>query len=222
VTDGPAAGVLVVGYGNPLRSDDGSACRGGRRSRPIHGSRRRDPGRAPAHPGAGARCQPGVAAGARGCRRGPRARGDRGPADRDRVGGPWFTQEAGPPLTHHMDPSGILSLSRELFGAAPSSVVLIGIGASVLEVGETLSPLVAATVPRVVELVAGWWWITWLASSSSRPAPRRAERCTRWAWSRSSSTRPLGARRRSAGLPRRRAPRDDDPRGRPPPGVGEC
>jgi len=156
VTDGPAAGVLVVGYGNPLRSDDGVGPA-------VAEALAADPRLAGAEIRAEHQLTPELALDA------SRASllvlvdaaEDLAPGAIEvrrietGLAGRGFTQEAGPPLTHHMDPSGILSLSRELFGAAPSSVVLIGIGASVLEVGETLSPLVAATVPRVVELVAG-------------------------------------------------------------------
>ena len=156
MTVGPAAGVLVVGYGNPLRSDDGVG--------PAVAERlAQDPRLRGAEIRAEHQLTPELALDASGAtllvlidaaedagagevvvrRLGP---------DGTTGGGP--VEEAGPPLTHHLDPGGLLALARELFGAAPASVVIVGIGVASLEVGETLSPEVQAAVPRVVELVA--------------------------------------------------------------------
>ena len=56
-------------------------------------------------------------------------------------------------MTHHLDPSGLVGLARELWGAAPR-VVLVRVGVESLEVGDRLSPVVEAAVPRAVEAVA--------------------------------------------------------------------
>jgi hydrogenase maturation protease len=59
---------------------------------------------------------------------------------------------SGDAWTHHVDPAGIVGLARELFGAAPP-VVMISIGPASLEVGETLSDVVEASVTRAADLV---------------------------------------------------------------------
>ncbi len=56
-------------------------------------------------------------------------------------------------MTHHLDPSGLVGLARELWGAAPP-VVLVSMGVASLEVGDRLSPIVEAAVPRAAEAVA--------------------------------------------------------------------
>ena len=156
MTDGPAAGVLVVGYGNPLRSDDGVG--------PVVAERlAADPRLLGADVRAEHQLTPELAldasrasllvlvdaaedleAGEVAVRR----------IDHGGAAGPGLPEEAGPPLTHHLDPGGLLALARQLFGSAPAEIVIIGIGPASLEVGETLSPEVEAAVPRVVEAVA--------------------------------------------------------------------
>ena len=56
-------------------------------------------------------------------------------------------------MTHHLDPAGLVGLARELWGAAPP-VVLVSVGVSSLELGDTLSPAVEAAIPRAVDAVA--------------------------------------------------------------------
>ncbi len=58
----------------------------------------------------------------------------------------------GEPMTHHVDPAGIVGLAAELFGAAPP-VVLVSVGAASLDLGVGLTPVVEAAVPRAVEAV---------------------------------------------------------------------
>ena len=151
----PGAGVLVVGYGNPLRSDDGVG--------PVVAERlASDPRLLGAEIRAEHQLTPelaldasrasllvlidaadGVPAGEVVVRRLPAG----GVVDADTAG------EAGPPLTHHLDPAGLLGLARELWGTAPP-VVIVGIGAASLEVGDRLSPVVEAAVGRAVDVVA--------------------------------------------------------------------
>lgn len=59
---------------------------------------------------------------------------------------------AGPAMTHQVDPAALAGLARELFGAAPA-VVAVSVGAASFEVGESLSPAVTAAVPRAVDAV---------------------------------------------------------------------
>ena len=59
---------------------------------------------------------------------------------------------AGVAMTHHIDPATLATLARDLFGASPV-VVAVSVGAATFEVGETLSPAVEAAVPVAVEAV---------------------------------------------------------------------
>jgi len=61
--------------------------------------------------------------------------------------------EGGTAWTHHLDPSALVGLARELWGTAPP-VVLVSIGPASLEVGEGLSETVAPAVTRAADLVA--------------------------------------------------------------------
>jgi hydrogenase maturation protease len=55
-------------------------------------------------------------------------------------------------MTHHTDPAGIAGLARELWGSAPE-VVLVSIGVASLEVGDRLSPIVEGAVLRAADAV---------------------------------------------------------------------
>ena len=54
--------------------------------------------------------------------------------------------------SHHVDPAALVSLARELWNAAPD-VFVVSVGAASLEVGDRLSPAVAAALPAVVDAV---------------------------------------------------------------------
>jgi hydrogenase maturation protease len=58
----------------------------------------------------------------------------------------------GEPMTHHTDPAGIVGLAAELFGAAPR-VVIVSVGAASLDLGDGLSAAVEAAVPQAVDAV---------------------------------------------------------------------
>jgi hydrogenase maturation protease len=55
--------------------------------------------------------------------------------------------------SHHMGPQEIVELARELYGAAPE-VFVVGVGISSTEAGEELTPAVAAALPAVADAVA--------------------------------------------------------------------
>jgi hydrogenase maturation protease len=156
----PGEGVLVVGYGNPLRSDDGVG--------PAVAERlASDPRFAGADVRAEHQLTPehaldasnswllvlidaaeGVAAGEVVIRDlGPTGSAGDDPALAGRA------EEGGPPLTHHVDPSSLLGLAAELWGAAPRTL-LVGIGPASLELGEELTSEVEAAVPRAIDAVA--------------------------------------------------------------------
>jgi len=156
----PGAGVLVVGYGNPLRSDDGVgplvaerlAADPRLRGADVRAEHQLTPELAldasrvallvlvdaadgvPAGEVVVRELAPAVAAGS---------------AARGSAGG---IEEGGAPLTHHVDPAALLGLARELWGAAPRTV-LVGVGPASLELGDTLTAQVEAAVPRAVEAV---------------------------------------------------------------------
>jgi hydrogenase maturation protease len=60
--------------------------------------------------------------------------------------------EGGPPMTHHLDPAGLAGLALELWGTAPP-IVVVSVGAASVEVGEHLTAVVEAAIPRAVETV---------------------------------------------------------------------
>lgn len=143
----PPGPVLVVGYGNPLRSDDGVG--------PAVAARLTgDPRLAGADIRSAHQLTPELALDASrasllvlldaGVGEAPGEVSMRRLEPTDDSGGAW---------THHVDPAGIAGLARELYGAAPP-VIMISIGPASLEVGETLSDVVAASVTRAADLVA--------------------------------------------------------------------
>ena len=61
--------------------------------------------------------------------------------------------DTGVTWSHHLDPSSLVALSHELYGRAPD-VFLVSAGVDSLELGDRLSPLVEAALPRLVDAVA--------------------------------------------------------------------
>lgn len=167
----PGSGVLIVGYGNPLRSDDGVG--------PAIAERlASDPRFAGADVRAEHQLTPELALDASTARllllvdaddalapgevavRELRAAG----SGEDGGGGlAGRVEEAGPPLTHHVDPASLLALAAQLWGAAPRAVVA-GVGPASLELGDRLTPVVEAAVPRALDALA-----TALARLSGEP-----------------------------------------------------
>jgi hydrogenase maturation protease len=62
------------------------------------------------------------------------------------------TGDAGTTWSHHLSPSSLVTLTRDLYGRAPD-VFIVSCGVGSLEMGDTLSPVVEAAVPRVVDAV---------------------------------------------------------------------
>jgi hydrogenase maturation protease len=58
-------------------------------------------------------------------------------------------------FTHTCTPSGLLSSAKQLYGRRPHAIV-ITVTAQSFEFGHTLSPVVSATLPKVVEQVCNW------------------------------------------------------------------
>jgi hydrogenase maturation protease len=55
--------------------------------------------------------------------------------------------------SHQVDPSGLVDLARELYGQTPD-VLLVNVGVGSMELGDGLSPTVEAGLPRLVDAVA--------------------------------------------------------------------
>jgi hydrogenase maturation protease len=62
------------------------------------------------------------------------------------------TRAPGAASSHHADPADLAGLTRELYGAAPT-VYMVSVGAASLELGEALSGAVEKALPAVVEAV---------------------------------------------------------------------
>jgi hydrogenase maturation protease len=138
--------VLVVGYGNPLRSDDGVG--------PAVAERlAADPRMAGVDVRSEHQLTPELAADASGASL--LVLVDAGAGE---VPGEVTVRRLEPAAatgsawTHHLDPSSLVGLARELWGSAPP-VVLVSVGPASLEVGDTLSEAVAPAVARAAELV---------------------------------------------------------------------
>jgi hydrogenase maturation protease len=55
--------------------------------------------------------------------------------------------------SHHFSPSSLVDLAGELYGRSPD-VLLVSVGVESLQLGDRLSPVVEAALPRLVEAVA--------------------------------------------------------------------
>ena len=65
-------------------------------------------------------------------------------------------EPAGDPGTtwsHHLSPASLVTLAHELYGRAPD-VFLVSCGVVSLEMGDRLSPVAEAALPRIVDAVA--------------------------------------------------------------------
>jgi hydrogenase maturation protease len=58
-------------------------------------------------------------------------------------------------FTHTCTPSGLLASAKQLYGHRPQAVV-VTVTAQSFEFGDTLSPIVSAALPKVVEMVRKW------------------------------------------------------------------
>jgi hydrogenase maturation protease len=152
--------VLVVGYGNSLRSDDGVGQVVAERLAAdlrLQGAEIRAEHQLTfelAQDVAGARLMifvdaadgvpPGEVVVRELAPSGARGSAASGPASLAADGAPSFS--------HRVDPASLLRLASDLWGAAPRTL-MIEIGPASLELGDRLTPLVEAAVPRAVEAV---------------------------------------------------------------------
>lgn len=140
-------GVLVVGYGNELRSDDGIGP--AVVAHLAHDRRFRDVDVRAAH-----QLTPELALDASGAALLVLVdAATDAPAGEVAVRRLDPGEAAGDVLTHHVDPAGLVGLAREIWGAAPP-VVIVSVGVASLDVGDRLSPAVEAAIPRAADAVA--------------------------------------------------------------------
>ena len=71
--------------------------------------------------------------------------------------------------THRCDPSTLLALAADLYGATPDAVA-VSVGVASLEMGESLSPAIEGAMDRVVDAVAGLVAAAGLVAPAARPA----------------------------------------------------
>jgi hydrogenase maturation protease len=142
------AGVLVIGWGNPLRGDDGvgwqaaALLAGDQRLGAATVLRRHQLTPELAEDVAAAGLVVLVDAGAGG-----------GPAGTVTVTS-VEPDEAGPAFSHHLSPGALAALAGLLYGRVPP-LWLVRVAAASFAAGERLSPGVEAALPAVVDAVAG-------------------------------------------------------------------
>jgi hydrogenase maturation protease len=136
-------GVLVIGFGNPLRGDDGAG--------PVVAARCREAG-----PGVAVvvahQLLPEMAEQIAAARLVIFVDARAGLAAGDIIVEKIEQPAPAPPLIHHFDPRALLSMAGSLYGHAPRAV-LVGIGAASFDCGEELSKEVAQAASRAVAIV---------------------------------------------------------------------
>jgi hydrogenase maturation protease len=143
---GTAGRILIVGYGNTLRRDDGFGWRAAAllaedprlRGAHVHWQQQLTPELAVDVSNASlvvlVDVTDGEEAGTISVRR------------LDPTGG------AGSAWTHHLEPEALIALARDLWNAAPASFV-VSVGAASLEIGDHMSSAVEQALPAVVDAV---------------------------------------------------------------------
>lgn len=151
---GSAAGALVIGYGNPLRGDDGIGWH-------VANALAADPRSAGLRVISAHQLSPEHAEDLAGADVAVLvdAQVDGDPPPRP---GHWVVDRIEPPVgatgsgpgawSHHCTPESLAELARELYGRA-ATVVVVGVGVRCTDPGESLSPPLAAAVPSIVAAV---------------------------------------------------------------------
>ena len=152
---------LIIGYGNPLRGDDGVGVRAAEWLAEELGSLVVGGGETPPLPGAGVEviaCQQlnielaaAVAEADRLILMDASAGGTPGVLTEHTLA-PVSPPQTGASLSHYLHPASLLATAQILYGKAPPATLLTISGAA-FDHGETLSPPVAAALPRLVARV---------------------------------------------------------------------
>jgi hydrogenase maturation protease len=134
---------LIIGYGNPLRGDDGA---GPRAAELLAGETLPDGVAVLICHQLTIELAPQIAEADRLILIDATARGEPG-AVQQRTLPPVIPQSAS--LTHHVDAQGLLAVAEMLYGHAPKTVLFTVSGGS-FDPGEALSPAVAASLPGLL------------------------------------------------------------------------
>ena len=140
-------GVLVIGYGNELRADDGAG--------PAVANLLADDPRC-----AGARVEtvrqltPDLALDVAAASLVVLVDASTGQRPGKVVVGPLGDDATSGTFSHHLGPAALAGLAATLYDAAPR-VVVVSVGVATLEFGAPCSPAVASAIPRMADLVAG-------------------------------------------------------------------
>ena len=142
-----AAGVLIVGYGNPLRSDDGIGWHAAR----LLAADRLAGALVLARHQLAPELAEDVSRASLVVLVDAAAEGDPGSISVRRIGSPPPT-----PITwsHHLTPETLAGLADALYGAVPP-IVLVSVAAESFAVGDGLSSALKQALPDVVEVVLG-------------------------------------------------------------------
>jgi hydrogenase maturation protease len=144
---------LIIGYGNPLRSDDAFGWHASRLLATVLADRNVEV--ITCH-----QLTPELAEQLSRCRRAvfidADAEGKPGEIHRRAVG-PLAPKTSS--FTHTCTPSGLLASAKQLYGRRPRAIV-ITVSALSFEFADALSPVVAAALPKVVEEVRKWAGLT--------------------------------------------------------------
>jgi hydrogenase maturation protease len=143
-----AAGVLIVGYGNPLRSDDGI---GWHAAKLLATDPRLDGARVLAHHQLTPELAADVSRASLVVLVDAAAEGDPGS-----VSVRWIWSPPPTPITwsHHLTPETLAGLADALYGAVPP-IVLVSVAAESFAEGDRLSGALKQTLADVVEVVVG-------------------------------------------------------------------
>lgn len=145
VATGFMANALIIGYGNPLRGDDGLGWHAARLLADVAAAR--DAEVVTCHQLTPELAQP-ISEAATVIFVDAAREGPPGLLDWRRVEG-----LAGPAsYTHHISPESLLGLARELYGRSPRAFV-VSVAAGSFECGEELSSVVRAALPALVKRV---------------------------------------------------------------------
>jgi hydrogenase maturation protease len=140
-------GVLVVGYGNPLRTDDGVGWHVAERLAD-------DPRLAGVTVVRRHQLTPELALDISAATRVVLVDASHGPpAGTFTVARVERAEGSATTWSHHLGPPNLIALAHELYGRVPD-VLLVSCGVKSLEIGDTLSPEVEAALPSVVDAVA--------------------------------------------------------------------
>lgn len=139
--------VLVIGYGNALRRDDGLG---------WHAAERLavDPRLAGATVLQRHQLTPELALDVSDASFAVFVDASRGPAAQLAVEPVVAAETAAIPWSHHVDPALLLALARDLYGRAPDAVA-VSVGVASVAVGQRLSHVLQRVLPEVVDVVAG-------------------------------------------------------------------